>query len=190
MKQGYLYITLATIFFSTMEITLKLVSGEFNPIQLTFLRFFIGSIILLPLAIKNLKSKKLSLNKNDFKFFAMCGFICVVVSMTFFQLAILYGKASIVAILFSCNPIFIIPLAFFMLSEKIYKHTIASLIISLIGVVVIMNPADITKNNPLSIILALLSAATFALYGVVSAKKSQRYGGIVSSCFSFLFGSM
>ncbi len=42
MKKGYMYIALTTLIFSTMEIALKLVSDDFNPIQLTFTRFFIG----------------------------------------------------------------------------------------------------------------------------------------------------
>jgi drug/metabolite transporter (DMT)-like permease len=188
MKQGYIYIALATILFSTMEVALKLLSGQFNPMQMNFLRFFIGSIILLPIAIKNLKKRHLILNKGDFKFFMLTGFICVVVSMSFYQLSILYSKASIVAILFSCNPIFIIPFAYFMLGEKVYKHTIVSLIISLIGLVFILNPFKLTASI-LGIVLTFLSAAFFALYGVISTKKSSRYGGIVCSCFSFLIGS-
>jgi len=188
MKQGYIYIALSTILFSTMEVALKLLSGQFNPMQMNFLRFFIGSIILLPIAIKNLKARHLKLNKSDFKFFILTGFICVVVSMSLYQLSILYNKASIVAILFSCNPIFVIPFAYFMLGEKIYKHTIVSLIISLIGIVFILNPFKLTGTF-LGMALIFLSAITFALYGVISAKKSSRYGGIVCSCFSFLMGS-
>ncbi len=188
MKQGYIYIALSTILFSAMEVALKLLSGQFNPMQMNFLRFFIGSVILLPIAIKNLKSRHIKLNKSDFKFFILTGFICVVVSMSLYQLSILYNKASIVAILFSCNPIFVIPFAHFMLGEKIYKHTIASLVVSLIGIVFILNPFKFT-GNIIGMVLIFLSAAFFALYGVVSTKKSSRYGGIVSSCFSFLMGS-
>lgn len=188
MKQGYIYIILSTILFSSMEITLKLISGQFNPIQLNFLRFFIGSILLTPLAIKTLKKNRLSLNKDDFKFFILEGFICVVVSMIFYQLSILYSKASIVAILFSCNPIFVIPFAYFILGEKIYKHTIISLTISILGIVCIMNPFKMTESI-YGIVLTLLSALTFALYGVIGKKRSNKYGGIVLSFFSFLCGS-
>ena len=69
MKKAYLYIFLATVLFSTMEIALKLVSGQFNPIQLTFERFLIGSIVLIPLALRNLKKRKLRLKLEDYKFF-------------------------------------------------------------------------------------------------------------------------
>ena len=41
MKRGYLFIALATLFFSTMEIALKEVAGLFNPVQLNLTRFLI-----------------------------------------------------------------------------------------------------------------------------------------------------
>lgn len=48
----------------------------------------------------------------------LTGFLCVVVSMTLFQLAVVYDKASTVAVLFSCNPIFAILFALLILREK------------------------------------------------------------------------
>ena len=189
MKKGYLYIIFATILFSTMEIALKLVTNQFHPIQLTFLRFLIGALILYPLALKNLKTNHLSLTIRDYGFFALLGCICVVISMTFYQMAILYSKASIVAILFSCNPVFVIPFAFFMLHEKVHWHTILSMIISILGIVCILNPWNIT-GNPYGILFTFLSAITFAFYGVGGKKKSAQYGSVVSSCFCFLLGSL
>lgn len=188
MKKGYLYIILSTILFSTMEISLKLVSGKFNPIQLTFIRFFIGGIMLLPLAISNIRRRKISIDVKSLKFFALSGFICVVISMVLFQLAVLNGKASVVAILFSCNPIFVIPLAYVMLNESVYKDTIASMIISMLGIIFIMNPFNM-GGSVKGIILTLLSAVTFALYGVIGKRRSSEYGGIVLSSFSFIMGS-
>lgn len=188
MKKGYLFILLSTLLFSTMEITLKVVSADYNPIQLTFLRFLIGSIVLFPLAWKGLKKRQVKLGIPDFTFFALTGLICVVVSMVFFQMAILYAQASVVAILFSCNPVFVIPLAVLLLKEKLYKQTVISLFVSLIGMIVIMNPFHM-QGSATGIILALLSAATFALYGVTSGKRSERYGVFATTCFSFIFGA-
>lgn len=65
MKKGYMYITLTTLIFSTMEIALKLVSNNFNPIQLTFTRFFIVDYFFFLLQLfhfiksKNIFQKKI-----------------------------------------------------------------------------------------------------------------------------------
>ena len=50
MKQGYIFIAIATIMFSTFEVALKYIAGEINSVQLTFARFFIGFLFLAPLA--------------------------------------------------------------------------------------------------------------------------------------------
>lgn len=190
MKKGYIYIVLSALLFSVMEIALKEVGNTFNPIQLTFLRFLIGSIILMPLAIKNLKSHRRRLKARDMLFFMLTGFICVVVSMTFFQLAVIYSKASTVAILFSCNPIFVIPLAFLILKEHITKRTILSLVLSMVGIIFIIDPLNMP--NKFGILFSLLAAATFAVYGVVGRKGSQKYGydAMSLNSFTFLIGSI
>ena len=56
MKQGYIFIAIATIMFSTFEVALKYIAGEINSVQLTFARFFIGFLFLAPLAWRTLKS--------------------------------------------------------------------------------------------------------------------------------------
>jgi len=114
-KKGYLYIALTTIIFSTMEIALKLVSGAFNPIQLTFTRFFIGGLFLIPFALSALRKKHSSISTSELRYFAFLGFLGTVVSMGLYQLAVQNTQASVVAVLFSCNPVFVTILAFFLL---------------------------------------------------------------------------
>ncbi|GAY78292.1 permease of the drug/metabolite transporter superfamily [Sporolactobacillus inulinus] len=190
MKKGLIFIGFSTLFFSTMEIAIKLAGSQFNPMQLNFLRFLIGSIILSPLAIRHLKGSGFTLDKSKVLYFLFSGFMCVVVSMTFFQMAIVYAKASTVAILFSCNAVFVIPFAHFFLKEKLTKLSLMSLVVSLAGMLFIVNPENLT--NVTGITLSLIAAVTFALYGIVGRKGSLKYGfdGVVQSSFSFLFGSM
>jgi drug/metabolite transporter (DMT)-like permease len=190
MKKGYLFIAFSTLFFSTMEIAIKLVATDFNPMQLNFLRFLIGSIILAPLALRHLKGSGFSITRSSLSYFLFSGFMCVVVSMTFFQLAIVYSEASIVAILFSCNAVFMIPFAHFFLKEKLTKLSLISLIVSVAGMLFIVNPANLT-NVP-GIVLSLIAAMTFAFYGIIGRKGSLKFGfdGIVQSSFSFLTGSI
>lgn len=189
MKKGYLYILCSTVLFSSMEIVLKVVSGQFHPVQITFLRFLIGAVVLMPLAWKGLRERKVRLHFDDFLFFAGTGCICVVIGMMLYQMAIGYSQASVVAVLFSCNPVFVVVFAYFFLHEKIYWYTIASLILSLLGILAIMDPSHM-NGGMTGIILTVLSAVMFALYGVTGRSRSERYGGFALTSFSFLFGSM
>lgn len=189
MKKGYMYIALTTLIFSTMEIALKLVSNNFNPIQLTFTRFFIGGLFLLPFAIVSLHKKQKYLSKKDLLYFAFLGLLGIVISMCLYQLAILTTKASVVAVLFSCNPVFVTILAFLLLKENIHKSNVLALILEIIGSLIIIDPFN-TKLNIFGVVLTMASTLIFALYGVYGKRKCLKFGGIVVTCFGFIFGSL
>ena len=188
MKKLIGYIIAATFLFSTMEIVLKSISGQFNPVQLTFTRFLIGGIVLLPFALRTLKSKGLKMNIRKMMPFAFYGFIGIVVSMTLYQLAIAYTEASIVAVLFSSQPVFVLILSYLLLKEQISANNVIAFVFVIIGIICIINPFN-TKLSVVGIILALLSAILFALYGVCGKKPSNEYGGLTTTCFSFLWGA-
>ncbi len=189
MKKGYWYIVLTTVIFSTMEIALKLVGGSFHPIQLTFTRFFIGGLFLIPFALRSLRKKNSSIVAKDLVFFAFLGLLGIVVSMGLYQLAVLNTTASVVAVLFSCNPVFVTVLAFVLLKETIQRNNVVALLLEVAGTVLIIHPLHTRLSVP-GVTLTILSTVTFALYGVCGKKKCAKYGGIVVTCFSFLFGSL
>jgi drug/metabolite transporter (DMT)-like permease len=180
---------LAAFIFSTMEISGKMIANQIYPFQLTFVRFLIGGLILIPPALLDLRKRNIRLNLNDLLYLTLTGFLCIIVSMTFFQLAIVYTKASTVAAVFSANPVFTIPFAYLILKEKISKKTIISLFISLIGVAFILNPGH-QSADARGIFLAITAAITFSLYSVVGKLRIDRYGSTVLNCFSFLIGDI
>lgn len=192
MKRGYLYIALAAFLFSTMEIALKLYSLGLNPIQLNFLRFSAGALVLLWPSLSSLKKRGAKLGGADFAFFALTGLLCVVVSMTLYQLAVTSGRASLVAVLFSCNPVFVIPLAGLFLGERLTGKTALSLGLSLGGMALIAVPLFAAKGGGegATVVLSLLSALVFAVYGVLGKTKSSRYGGLALTCLSFVMGGL
>jgi drug/metabolite transporter (DMT)-like permease len=187
MKKGYIFILLATFFFSTMEVALKLTAGTFNAIQLTFLRFLIGAAVLLPLAAGERRRKNKPLRLSDIPFFLLTGFICVVVSMVLFQVSVIFAPASTVAVLFSCNSVFVVLFAYLILNEHIYRHTAISIIISLIGMAVIINPLHF-RGSAAGIVCAVGAAVAFGLYNAVARTRSDRIGGIAITSFSFFAG--
>ncbi|QCX33571.1 EamA family transporter [Caloramator sp. E03] len=189
MKKGYIYIFLSAFIFSTMEIVSKLISNKISPYELTFIRFLIGGLILLPFSIKEIKNKKIKIDFKSFLYFAFTGFLCVSISMIFFQLAIIYTKASTVAVIFSTNPIFTLPFAYFILKEKFNIKTILSMVLCIIGVIIIFNPFSINPDI-IGIILSLFAAIAFSLYSVIGRLKIDTYGSTTLTCFSFLIGDI
>lgn len=189
MKKGYFYIAVAVVMFTSFEVVLKFIAGQINPVQLTLCRFAIGFVFLLPVALHNLKKRGKRLDGGSVAYFALLGFVGIALCMPILQMAVSYIGSSVSALMFSCNPVFVAFLAFFLLREPIKPRHIAALTLEIIGTVVIISPWN-TKLNMAGVALALLSTLLFSLYGVMGKKKVAEFGGAVVTCFSFLFGAL
>ena len=172
-----------------MEIALKGVAGQFNPVQMTLTRFFIGGIALLPFALRALQTRGVRLSAASCIDFAYLGFIGIFVSMTFYQLAVENANASVVAVLFSCNPVFVLLFAVLILRAPIRRAQIWALVFQSAGIIALINPLH-TEISTAGIVFSLLATVTFALYGVMGTPRCARYSGVVVTCGSFLFGSV
>ena len=171
-----------------MESVLKLIAHDFHPMQLNCTRFLVGGLLLLPFGLRALRSRGLSLGLADGKGFAWLGFVGLVVSMMFYQCSILFIPASVVSVLFSCNPVLMLAFAFLILRAVILPQHIAALILEVIGALVIIDPLHTTLDLR-GVVLVLLSAATFALYAVLGKKLCARYSGLAVTAFSCLAAS-
>lgn len=187
-RSGYIFIVLCAVIFSTMEVMLKTVHGVFAPMQITCLRFLVGGVLLIPFAMRSIRKKNALLTRKDLGFFACAGFLCVVIAMSLYQMSVTYTRASIVAVIFSCNPIFVTMLAHFLLHEEIHKNHVIALILELTAALIIIDPVH-ASLDPTGALLAILSAAMFSFYSVFGKKRTPRFGGIAVTCLSFLFGA-
>lgn len=106
MNKGFIYLIITVIFFSSYEVVGRMLTGLVNPYQLNFVRFLIGGLLLLPLAINHIKNKKIKLTVKDMLYISLIGLVNVVLSMSFFQIGINATKASLAAVIFSSNPLF------------------------------------------------------------------------------------
>ena len=188
MNRGYIFIFLATVFFSSMEVALKTVAHDFNPMQLNCTRFLVGGLLLIPFALSGLRQHGARVTAAAWKGFAWLGFVGLVVSMMFYQMSILYAPASVVSVLFSCNPVLVLAFAYLILRADIRPQHITALVMEVAAALIIIDPLH-TTLDPVGITLVLLSAATFALYAVLGKKQCAQYSGVAVTCFSCLAAS-
>ena len=188
-NRGYLFILMTALAFSSMEIVGKMTSAQLNPFQLTFLRFIAGGVLLLPFALREIRKKKLALGLKDWGFICLSGFLNVVVSMSFFQLAVTQGKASMVAVIFSTNFVFTIPFARWILKEKTGKKMLLVLPLSLLGLILLFDPFS-SSSDLSGFVPAVLAAVTFSFYTVFNRTRVAKYGGVVLTSLSFISGSL
>ena len=189
MKKGYLYIAVSVVMFTSFEVVLKFIAGQINSVQLTLARFTIGFLFLLPLALHTLKKRGKRLTGRTLAYFALLGLTGIALAMPILHLAVNYTNSSAVAVLFSCNPVFVTFLAFLLLKEPIKRRHLVALALEIAGTIALINPFH-TQLNMTGVALALLSTFLFSIYGVMGKRQCAEYGGVVVTCFGFLFGSL
>ena len=187
----YIWVLLTALAFGTMEIALKIGGSAFTALQLTFLRFLIGGLFLLPFAIHDLKKRQYHLTKRDFGFITMLGLINIVISMTLFQLSVMHTNANLAAVLISFNPMFTMIFAHFVANERFTRKKGLVLAICIFGLILVANPFNLAEGNePIGILMGLGASIAFGLYTALSKRCVGRLGGMTVNSLSFLTGAV
>ena len=190
-KKSILYIIITALCFGTMEVALKVGEHSFTPLQMNFLRFLVGGLLLLPLALKELKKRNLTLTASDWGYMTLLAVVGISFSMSFFQMGVMYLNAHTAAIMISCNPVFTMIFAHFLVHDKFTKKKALVLVISAIGLMFVANPFHVAPGNTgKGFVYMAVALVTFALYTALGKVKAQRLGGVIQNSFPFLIASV
>ncbi|MBQ0079232.1 MAG: DMT family transporter [Eubacterium sp.] len=190
MNKAYIFVVLTAFLFGTMESACKIAGNGLDPFQLTFIRFAMGGIILLPFALREIKKNQVKLVPKDFLILAGVGTLGIAVSMVFFQLGVSDSNAATTSVLISINPLFTMVFAHFFTNEKMTIHKVYVLIIAFAGLVFMIRPWDIQEGNSIyGIVCMLIAAITFGAYTVAGKVSVKKMGLMAQTSFSFLLGS-
>ncbi|WP_234987570.1 DMT family transporter [Megasphaera vaginalis (ex Bordigoni et al. 2020)] len=187
-KTGILCIVLTAIAFGTMEIALKIAGTAFTPFQLTFLRFLVGGLLLLPLAVRDVRQRGIRLNKGDWMYLAVLGLVNVCFSMILFQIGVNMANAGLAAIVFSSNPVFVMIFSYFIIHEAFTRRKAITLVLSLAGLIIVADPVAIVRSGNFGLCVSAAAAVVFALYTTLGKLRIEKLGGNVENAFSFLIG--
>lgn len=189
--KSFIFVLITALCFGTMEIALKLGGGSFSALQITFLRFLIGGLFLLPFAIKDIKKRHLKLTRSDIAYITLLGVVGICISMTFFQLGVMNCNANTAAVIISSNPVFTMIFAYFIVKEPFTARKAVVLAISVIGLIFVADPADMAEGNTAKgLIYAFIAAVMFALYTALGKLRVAKLGGMVQNSFSFLIAAV
>ena len=190
MKKAYIYVIITALLFGTMEVSCKIAADDLDPYQLTFLRFLIGGLVLLPFAAGQMKKREVRLEGRDFLVLAAVGFVGVTISMSLFQLSIMLCNASTVSVLICVNPFFTMVFAHFLTEEKLNLRKVIILAVALTGIFFMLRHWDVQEGNTWAgMLLMIISAMFFGLYTVMGKVSQQKMGPISQTSISFLLGA-
>ncbi|MCQ4637085.1 DMT family transporter [Anaerovorax odorimutans] len=191
MKKVYFFVVLTAFLFGTMEVALKLAGSEMDSFQLTFLRFMIGGLLLLPFAIAEVRRNHVKLELKDFAYLLYVGILGIPLSMLFFQMGVMHSNAATASVLISINPLFTMIFAHFMTDEKMTKNKVLVLLVGLLGIIFMIKPWHMQEGNTvLGVILMLLAALFFGLYTVAGKISVRKMGIMAQTSISFILGSL
>ena len=182
-------VLLTAFLFSTMEVVLKLGGGGMDSLQLTFLRFLIGGLVLLPFG---LREKTLgTLGKSDFLWVLLVGIVGIPISMLAFQLGVERCNAATAAAIMSMNPLITMILLHIFTENKMTSRKWLAFVLGIVAAIFLIKPWNIqTGNTALGMFLMLVAASTFSIYTILGKRSIEKVGTFTQISLSFIMGSL
>ena len=170
----YILLTLLALIWASAFFNIKVATYSFGPVTIAFLRVLFGAIpILLLCYFKNIKIEAFS---KDWHWFAMIGFINLV--LPFFLIA--YGvksvQSNLAAILMATTPLSATVLShFYTKNEKFNLIKTFGVLIGFFGVIFLFSDnLLINKSNFVSALLILLGSTCYVIGGLLTLKISKK----------------
>ena len=187
-KISLLYVLFTAVVFAAMEPASKLLAGQIGALSLTFLRFLVGSALLLPVALVTLRKRRIRLTRRDALALAVEGVLCVCVSMGLLQLAVFKAQsAALVAVIFCSNSVLTVLFAAWLLGERLTRPRVAALALCMAGVAIGGGAAQ--GESLEAVLYAVLSAVAMSLFTVLGKKTMRRIPPEAQVGLSFSIGT-
>ena len=165
----YLLLILLALIWASAFFNIKIATYSFGPVTIAFLRVFFGAIpVLLLCYFKKIKIEAFS---KDWHWFAMIGFINLVIPFFLIAYGVKSVQSNLAAILMSTTTLSSTVLGhFYTKNEKFNLKRTIGVLIGFSGIVYLL----IDENNFISALLILLGATCYVIGGVLTLKISKK----------------
>ena len=177
----YILLTVLALIWASAFFNIKIATYSFGPITIAFLRVFFGAIpVLLLCYFKKIKIEAFS---KDWHWFAMIGFINLVVPFFLIAYGVKSVQSNLAAILMSTTTLSSTVLGhFYTKNEKFNLVRTIGVLIGFSGIVYLFSDNIlINENNFISALLILLGATCYVIGGVLTLKISKKKNENVTS---------
>ncbi len=170
----YLLLSFLALIWSSAFFNIKIATDSFGPITIAFLRVFLASIPLL--LICNYKKIKIEAFSKEWHWFAIIGFVNLVVPFFLIAYGVKSVQSNLAAILMSSGPLTSTILGhFFTKHDKFNFVKTIGVLIGFSGIIYLFSDNIlINENNFLSAILILAGATGYVIGGVLTLKISSK----------------
>lgn len=186
---GYLLVLLSAVGFGLIPIfALYSYQSGVTVTTLLFLRFAIAAFFFFAYAVFKLK-KWTSISRKQILFMILLGGGLYTVQSLFYFLSVQYITASLASLLVYLYPIFVAVLSFFTNKERFSRSLLASIVVSLFGMVLILGLPNGTIQIK-GVLLAIGSAIVYSLFIVFGNRVIQQIPSIITSAFVTLSAAL
>lgn len=169
----YLFPLVACLLWGTNTIVTKLAAGSVGPVDISFWRWLVAAVILLPFALPRLKSNLPVVKANWARFFVL-GALGGVMFQCLAYYAAHFTSATNMGVIQALIPLIVLALSRVFMGHAIRGGAVVGAIISLVGVIAVVSHGDfnslvshgINKGDA----LMLLGALAFATYNLLMHK--------------------
>ncbi len=170
----YSLLCFLALIWSSAFFNIKIATESFGPVTIAFLRVFLASIPLIILC--NIKKIKIEVFSKDWYWFALIGFVNLVIPFFFISYGIKDVQSNLAAILMSSTPLTSTILGhYFTKNEKFNLIKTIGVLIGFSGIVYLFSDNIlINENNFYSALLILLGATGYVVGGVLTLKISNK----------------
>ena len=185
--KGHLAAFITILIWGTTFISTKILLQDFEPIEILFVRFVLGFVILFLVYPRRLHIKE----KRQEIFFALAGLCGVCLYYLLENIALTYTLAANVGVIVTVAPFFTAMISHLITrDEKLKASFFVGFLIAMMGICLIsFTGFNSVEINPLGDILALIAAIVWAVYSILTKKIGQYgYNVIQSTRRVFFYG--
>jgi drug/metabolite transporter (DMT)-like permease len=170
----------------------KIIEADTSPAMLTFLRFFIASVVLLPLLLH--RNRLVLPEKHD-----LLPLVCIsafaVIPTALIVVGIRLSSSVVASILTNTNPLLVALLAPLLIHEKFSVRNLLMVLIGVIGIsLIVLNGQPVSAiassryaTGAFILLGASLTSACFAMFAKTYVRK---YGGLFVTFFTITVGTV
>jgi drug/metabolite transporter (DMT)-like permease len=189
---AYLLVTLATFLWGLATVVGRGVYEEIPPFGLSFWRWLLAALVLLPFVWRDLSSK-LPLIRENWKLIAVLGTFQVGAS-AILLVALNYTTAINASLINAAQPVMTIVPAWLLAREKISVGQGVGIVLGLVGVVIMISRgnAEIFSSLEFNVgdILAILSVVGWTIFATLVHRVPSELGLTTTLFLVYMFGTI
>jgi len=190
---SYLMMTLASLFWAGTFVSGKIAAAQFPTFSLSFLRFSIASLIILPLTLY-LEHGKIRVPLRDLPKIVSIGALGFLGNNVLFLTACKYTSAVNLSSIAATCPLMTALLARMFLGEPLGWKRIVAILTAFLGVLVVLYDGHLSRLMEMNFnrgdLIQAMGILLLAAYGILSRKNGSSYSPMVIVCYGLVFSSL